>query len=312
MLTAEENPAERPTVTQLFNIKTVKVIKQKSAKTRTYYGYIKADESMRIDVSPRFGGYIEKLYADTRYAKVKKDEALAMAYSPEVLQAKEDYLNSINFNTRRSSPNMLKSARIKLKLLGLPEKEIGSIKNRRKTSHLTTIISPASGWVFEKNINVGSSFKAGAKLFEIINLDKVWLEAKIYQDELPLLPALTQFKVKATGVDRLFDAKKQLLYLNLDPKEATATLRLEIDNPDGILKPGMYTTITASAKAAATLVIRKLPRFVKMAHGTLYLLRNLKVSMNLWRLASKLLTESITKLSMGFWKEMKSSIIHSF
>ena len=255
MLMADENRTERPTVTQLFSVKTVKVVKQKSAKTRTYYGYIKSDESMRVDVSPRFGGYIEKLYADTRYTKVKKDEALALAYSPEVLQAKEDYLNSINFNARRSSPEMLKSARIKLELLGLPAKEIASIKKRQKTSRFTTIFSPAAGWVFEKNINKGSSFKAGAKLFEIINLDKVWLEAKIYQDELPLLHTLTEFKVKATGVSRMFDAKKLLLYPDLDPKEATATLRLEMENPDGVLKPGMYTTITASAKAETMLVI---------------------------------------------------------
>ena len=255
MLTAEENRTARPTVTQLFNVKTVKVAKIESAKTRTYYGYIKAEDSKMVDISPRFSGYIEKLYADTLYTKVKKDEALALVYSPEVLQAKEDYLNSINFNTRRSSPGMLKSARTKLELMGLPEKEIASVKSRRRSSQLTNIISPVSGWVFEKKINEGSSFKSGARLFQVVNLDKVWIEAKIYQDELPLLDTLTQFKIKATGVDRIFDAKKQLLYPNLDPKEATATLRLEIDNPDGLLKPGMYTSIKASAKAAATLAI---------------------------------------------------------
>jgi Cu(I)/Ag(I) efflux system membrane fusion protein len=255
MAIAEEDRTKRPTVTQLFNVKTVKVKMHKSAKTRTYYGYIKAEDSMTVDISPRFGGYVEKLYADTRYTKVKKDEALALVYSPEVLQAKEDYLNSINFNARRSSPGMLKSARIKLELLGLPEKEIASVRNRRKSSQLTNIVSPVSGWVFEKKVNAGSSFKSGVKLFQIVNLDKVWIEAKIYQDELPLLDTLTQFRIKATGVDKIFDARKQLLYPNLDPKEATATLRLEIDNPDGELKPGMYTSINASAKTVTTLVI---------------------------------------------------------
>jgi len=255
MLTAVENRTDRPTVTQLFNVKTVKVTKVKSAKARTYYGYIKAEESRVYDVSPRFGGYVEKLYADTQFAKAAKGEKLARVYSPEVYKAKEDYLNSLNFNARRASPGMLKSARIKLELLNLPKSEIEAIRKTKKSAQFTAIISPVSGWVFEKTINQGSAFKSGSKLFEIVDLGKVWIEAKIYQDDLPLLKSLTKFSVKATGTEKIYDAKKLLLYPSLDPKEATATLRLEIDNPEGVLKPGMYGTITASAEAAEMLII---------------------------------------------------------
>jgi len=250
-----DSNSTQPTVTQLFNVKTVKAKEIESAKTRTYYGFIRADESRVFDLSPRFGGFIETLYVDKQYAKVGKGEKLAQVYSPEVYKAKEEYLNSLNFNARRSSPGMLKSARIKLELLGLPESEIDTIARTKRSSTLTTIVSSASGWVFEKRVNDGSAFKAGTKLFRIVDLDKVWLEAKIYQKELPLLEHFAQFKVKATGVQKQYDAKKLLLYPSLDPKEATATLRLEIDNAEGKLKPGMYATITASAATDKTLVI---------------------------------------------------------
>ena len=254
-LTADSNRTQRPTVTQLFSVKLVKVVKREAAKNRGYYGYVKAEDSRIVDITPRYGGFVEKLYADTRYRRVRKGDKLVEVYSPEVYQAKEDYLNSINFNARRSSPGMLKSARIKLELIGVPQSEIEAAGKGEQSSRLTMITAPINGWIFEKHINAGSAFKSGSKLFEIVDLGKVWVEAKIYQQDIPLLDKLTRFSVKATGVDQTFSAKKLLLYPSLDPKEATATLRLEVDNPTGALKPGMYASIEASAKAEERLLI---------------------------------------------------------
>ena len=245
----------RPTVTQLFSVDLVKVVKKKSAKSRAYFGYVKAEDSRVVDITPRFGGFVEKLYADSRFLRVEKGEKLVQVYSPEVFQAKEEYLNSIGFDARRSSPAMLRSSRIKLELLGVPAGEIDAVKSRGKASRLTMITAPVKGWIFEKRLNAGSAFRSGQKLFELVDLDKVWIEAKIYQQDIPLLDKLTRFSVKATGVEKTFDARKLLLYPSLDPKEATATLRLEVDNPNGLLKPGMYASIESSAAAVERLVI---------------------------------------------------------
>ena len=255
LVTNADQNRSRPTVTQLFSVETVKVVKKKTAKSRVYFGYVIAEESRVFDITPRYGGFVEKLYADSRFLKVKKGEQLLQAYSPEVQQAKEEYLNTLSFDERRSSPAMLKSARTKLELLGVPKSEIAAVKNRRKVSGLTMIPALESGWIFKKSIHAGSAFNSGQKLFEIVDLDKVWIEAKIYQQDIPLLETLTHFRVKATGAQKSFDARKLLLYPSLDPKEATATLRLEIDNPNGILKPGMYVRIESSASAIERVVI---------------------------------------------------------
>ena len=84
------------TVEQLFSVQTVKVKEQKSVMSQKNYGYVVADESRVYDVVQRFSGYIITLYADKIYQKVKKGERLAKVYSPEVLQAKEDYLNALH------------------------------------------------------------------------------------------------------------------------------------------------------------------------------------------------------------------------
>jgi len=243
------------TIEQLFNVRTVKVGRLSTAKEQVNYGYIVAQDSRKVDVVAWYSGYVEKLFADTLYKKVKKGEALAAVYSPEVYKAKQDYLNSINFNAKRPAPGMLKSAKAKLRLLGVNEDEIDRIGKVRQVDEFSTIYAPISGWIFQKNINQGSAFNAQKKLFQIVNLEKVWLEARLFQNELEDLKQLHNFKVKLKGIQKVFNATKSLLYPMLDPKEATTTLRLELDNNEGLLKPGMYAKVHATTTAASHLVI---------------------------------------------------------
>ena len=245
----------RRVIEQLFNVRTVKVKALEAAKEQVNYGYIVIEDSRRVDVVSWYAGYVEKLYANTRYKKVEKGEALAKVYSPEVYKAKQDYLNSLKFNAQRAAPGMLKGAKEKLRLLNISEKEIDQIRRSRRVDEYTTIYAPIAGWIFIKKLNEGSSFKKQEKLFEIVNLDKVWLEAKLFQNELEKLDTLENFTVKVKGVSSEFKAKKALLYPMLDPKEATATLRLLVENRDEILKPGMYAKVHASAETKRRLVI---------------------------------------------------------
>ena len=102
----------------------------------------------------------------------------------------------------------------------------------------------------------------------ITDLSQVWLEAKLFQNELALLDTLENFEVHIQGIDKTFQAKKSLLYPMLDPKVATATLRLNIDNPNEVLKPGMYAKVHSSASLESKLVI---PRTAAMRkNGTWY------------------------------------------
>jgi len=245
----------RRIITQLFNVRTVKVKQLSAAKEQVNYGYVKIEDSRRVEVSSWYNGYVEALYADSVYTKVERGEALAKVYSPEVYKAKQDYLNSIKFNAQRSALGMLRGAKEKLRLLNVSKKEIENIAKTKKVDEYTILYAPISGWVFIKNLNLGSSFKKQQKLFEIINLDKVWVEAKLFQNQLKFLNKLDNFTVKVEGIDTVFKAEKTLLYPKLDPKEATATLRLLVDNCNEELKPGMYAKIHASAASKSRLVI---------------------------------------------------------
>ena len=268
--TSEKESAKptRATVKQLFNVTVTTVEERSTAKEQVNYGYIVAEDSAKVDVLTWYDGFVVDLYADTLYKKVEKGDALVKVYSPEVYKAKQDYLNSIQYNMKTSMPEMLRSSKIKLKLLGISEKEINNIAKTHKADMYTTVYAPISGWIFEKNINDGASFNAKKRLFEIVNLEKVWMEVELFQKELFVLDTLSHFTVKVKGLAKTFDAKKTLLYPMLDPKEATATLRLSVDNKDELLKPGMYAKVHAMAKMHPRLVIPKTAAMRK--NGTWY------------------------------------------
>ena len=265
--------ASEVSVEQLFNVQTVKVKEEHRAVKTKNFGYVKADESRVYEVVPRFGGYVITLYADKKFQKVRKGQRLAKVYAPEVYQSEEDYINAINYDKKRSNPQMVASAKEKLLLLNVPENEISKIKKSGRSEKYTYIYAPASGYIFEKSINNKGAFSTKQKLFTIVDLDKVWVEAKLYQKDLYKYAKLTEFDVQAVGVEKSIKAKREQLYPSLDPKEATATLRLAVNNQEGILLPGMYTTIMASSKVKpyltlpTTAVIRKNGQFYVFGVG---------------------------------------------
>lgn len=246
--------AKEATVEQLFSVSTVKVKKETISKKIKNYGYVKIDDSKKHVISPRFGGYVVELYADKIYKKVKKGEALVKVYSPEILKAKDEYLNTIRYTKKRPNKTMLESAKLKLKLLGVSDKEIKNI-NKNKYSANTIIYSPIDGYVFVKNIDNGSAFNAKQKLFQIVNLDDVWVEAKLFEEQKKDISTMKKIKLNFKGINKTYTSTDKLLYPQLDPKVATMTLRIHVDNPKHELFPGMYATVTSFKEEKVGLIL---------------------------------------------------------
>jgi len=270
-LLAETSP--KHTVEQLFSVQTVKVKEENTNHSKKNFGFVKADEARVHHIAPRFGGYVEKIYADKIYKYVKKGEPLVTLYSPEVYKAKEDYLNSYNYTKNKKNRGMLRSAKLKLSLLGVSEKEINELIKSKKVSQNTTIYAPVNGYIFKKNISAGSAFNAKAQLYEIVNLDEVWVEAKVYEDDLAWLKKADSFDVSFKSTPKTYKATSTLLYPKLDPKEATLTLRLRLKNTKQELFPGMYASVLSKDKAQSYLtlpadaVIRKDGKFYVFVVG---------------------------------------------
>jgi len=241
---------------QQFNVTTIKVTHADAvASIGKNFGYLRADEGKESIVALRFGGYVEKLRATETYQYISKGDVIAEVYSPEVLQAKEEYLSSLKYNAIRPNPGMVESTKERLIYLNVPMSEITAIEKTGKVGSTTTVRSPASGYIFEKKIDKGSAFTAMQPLFRIVRLDSIWLEMKFPPEQLERLKGISDYEVRISGIERPLYAKRGKIYPNANPSESTLTMRLNLPNPKGTLFPGMYASIVPMMQTKGTLVI---------------------------------------------------------
>jgi len=243
-------------IIQQFNITTVKVkrsdVSLSLAKT---FGYLRADEAQESVVALRFSGYVEKLRANETYRYINKGDVIAEVYSPEVLQAKDEYLSSLKYDAIRPNPGMVQSTKERLIYLNVPMSEIASIEKSRQVSSTTMVRAPVSGYIFEKKIDKGSAFGAMQPLFRITRLDPIWVEMKFPPEQLETLQKVPTYEIRISGIEQPFYAKKGKVYPNANPAESTLTMRLVLSNPKGKLFPGMYASITPIVSKNVALVV---------------------------------------------------------
>src|SRR6201999_4036725 len=115
------------------------------------------------------------------------------------------------------------------------------------------IASPASGFVIEKNAVEGAAVDPGMRLFRIAALDKVWVEADVYEGDLPEVHVGQRASVTLDYLPgRAYDAKVAYVYPYLDEKGRTGRVRVELANEDLELRPGMYASVELAADARPT------------------------------------------------------------
>lgn len=149
-------------------------------------------------------------------------------------------------NDFRTSETVLEAARSRLRILGRTDSEISTFQNTGKITSETPIAAPISGTVVQRKIGPGQFVSAGASdpVFVIGDLSAVWLIAYVREAEASKVQIGQRlgFTVLAYP-ERVFEAKVSHVAATLDPVTRRLTLRANIQNPDGALKPEMFATV---------------------------------------------------------------------
>lgn len=246
---------------QLIGVKTAKVQKRTLEKTIRTVGKITYDETRIHDVTLKFKGFIGKLFADATGERVKKGHALLTVYSPEVYQAQQDLLIANRTAGDGGSPlfhtgHLVDSAKRRLELWDIPSGTIRRVLEKREPMRYVPIVSPVSGYVVEKNVFEGSAVEPGMRLLRIANLDKVWIEAELYESELPLVEVGHAATVTLPYLpDKRIGGKVTFVYPYLSGATRTGQVRIELDNEKIELKPDMYANVSLSAGRGERLVV---------------------------------------------------------
>nr|MBA2726772.1 efflux RND transporter periplasmic adaptor subunit [Parachlamydiaceae bacterium] len=179
-------------------------------------------------------------------------ETLFTLYSPELYAAQQEYLLALQSNNTTLQTAIAK----RLRLWGIPDTQIEQIANQKKSFEYMPILSPASGFIVEKNVIEGDMVEAGQKLFRIAGLDKVWIEAEIYQFDLPQIRLGDLATITLPYIPgKTFEGEVSYIYPYLSGDARTGKIRIELNNSPLELLPGMYANVELSVNLGEKLQV---------------------------------------------------------
>ncbi len=243
-----------PVTEQDMGVRTATVKRMALTKSIRALGTVTYDETRIYAVNLKFDGWIEKLYVNFVGESVTKGQPLFDIYSPELYTTQQEYLlaesqaaalaASSYPSVRENAARLLQAARQRLEYWDLEEKQIRQLKKKGTVKKNITVYSPATGVVIQKDALAGHFVKAGMHQYEIADLSRVWVDVEVYEYELPFVK-----KGMPAGMElaylpgKRFEGTVLFIYPFLNPKTRTVKLRMDFNNPEGLLKPEMYANV---------------------------------------------------------------------
>ena len=203
-------------------------------------GIVRPDETKVARIHLKTEGWAEKLFVNYTGQSVKKGDPLLAIYSPQFLNTQQEYLTA----KKGGQTDLADLARQRLELWDVPVGVIEEIGKSGKATRNLTLVSPITGTVLEKGVLEREYVTPQKELYVIADLSTVWVQAKVYEYELPhvelgmpaevTLPALPEQKLAGKVV---------FVQPTVEEKTRTVQVRVELPNKDGLLKPGMFAHI---------------------------------------------------------------------
>ncbi len=196
------------------------------------------------DVTTKYKGWVEKLYVDAVGAQVHRGDPLFEVYSPELYSAQTEYLLALQAGPQTGADALRETARTKLKYWDISDAQIAELDRTGKAQKTLKVLAPIDGFVTEKMVVEGQMVDAGMKLYRLADLGIVWIQAQVYEQDLPFIKLGQEAAVSLSYLpDRKFRGRVTYVYPTLDLKTRTAQVRMEFHNPGYFLKPGMFASV---------------------------------------------------------------------
>jgi Cu(I)/Ag(I) efflux system membrane fusion protein len=255
-----ENPeeAEGPkelklsdTAVQLAEITTETIYRGQPTAEVRLSGKIVPDERKVRTITAWVPGRLEKLFVDFTGTEVKKGDPLVELYSPALYAAQEELLQALRMKDARGSAglpeeDLVNAVREKLGQLGLTDQQIQAVETRGSATDRLIITSPISGVVIHKNAVEGRYVDKGSQIYTIADLSEVWAVIDAYEQNIAYLKEgqSVRFTTEAWP-GREFESEISFINPVLDEQTRSIQVRLNVPNPEGKLKPGMFIRAVA-------------------------------------------------------------------
>jgi membrane fusion protein, copper/silver efflux system len=228
-----------PEAVALANIQTSKV-KWINPQHEVYLtGKIAVNEKTMAVITANYAGRLEELFVDYTGQTVKKGDKLATIYSPELVSAQQELLESAKY--KAVNPALYNAAREKLRLWKISAEQIQAIEELGEVITKIDVYADISGFVIKRVVSKGDYVNKGNVLFEIANLGSVWVLLDAYESDIPWIKMGEKVSFSLPSVPgREFTSAISFINPMIDPLTRTVSVRLETANPGMLLKPEMF------------------------------------------------------------------------
>ena len=234
---------------KLAEIETSTVIRDFPDKEVNLVGQVDYDETRMRVITARFPARVDRLFVNYTGIPVNKGDHLALIYSPQLLTAQNELITALKFD--QPGATSVEASREKLRLWDLMPDQIAAIEELGSASNEFELRAPLGGIVVEKNINEGDYFETGEVLFRIADLRRLWIILDAYETDLPWLHYGQETVIETQArPGKKISGKIVFIDPVMDRSTRTVKVRVEVDNHDGLLKPGMFVSAIVTAEVA--------------------------------------------------------------
>jgi Cu(I)/Ag(I) efflux system membrane fusion protein len=203
-------------------------------------GIVRPDETKQSKIHVRTEGWVEKLYVNFAGQKVKAGTPLLEIYSPQFAATQQEYLTALGAGNQQ----LAKLAKRRLELWGVSPKELKQMEESKEAQNTLVLRAPLNGTVLSKNVLAGEYITPQTELYSLADLSTVWVQAKVYEYELPHVESGQPATVTIPGLpESKFTGKVVFVQPTVDEKTRTVQVRVELPNPKGDFKPGMFAHV---------------------------------------------------------------------
>ncbi len=229
---------------QRLGVRSEEVKERELSRSVRAFASVQFDERKQWVVAPKFGGWIEKLLVNATGDVVSRGQPLFEVYSPELNVLQQEYLAARGIQGAGAPDN-------RLRYLDYPEAEMDKLRRGEKPGRVIAVPSPAAGTVIEKMAVEGMRFQPGETLYRIVDTSTMWVLAEVYEQDLAYVKVGDMAKVTVNSwPGRTFPGRITFIYPSIGKDSRTARLRIEVANPDGLLRADMAATVEIEAPIA--------------------------------------------------------------
>ena len=250
-----------PVVVQNMGVRLAQVERGELNRNIRTVGIVGYEEAGQTSVNSKIAGWVEQLHVNQTGQEVKKGQLLLSIYSPDLVSAQEEYLMALR-NVERlqqssiagvadNAKRLLAAAETRLNYWDIAPRDIERLAQTGEVRRTLPLYAPFNGVVTEKMVNQGMFISSGMELYRLADLSRIWVNADIYEYELPWIAQGMVAEVEIPQLGKTIPGKVDLIYPYADGATRTVKARIELPNLDRQLRPDMFVTVRLQGRTVA-------------------------------------------------------------